>query len=188
MSNSVFPIPTLPNGSRGWDIVKYPVFNTIIQTPASRRGETRISTTPFCTWEFVMTFPYVPGTFNDPTTYLNQVAGFYMSMQGSANSFLYNDPQDNTISSPVTFGTGDGATTSFQPTRPIGNYADIIQNLNGTPNIYINGVLQTTGYSISSLGIVTFSSAPAVNAALAWSGRYYFRCRFKNDDLSELKQ
>jgi hypothetical protein len=189
MSNSIFPLPgSITSGSRGWDIVKYPVFNTIVQTPVSRRGETRISTTPYCTWEFVMTFPFVGGTFNDSTSYLNQLIGFYMSMQGAANSFLYDDPQDNTLSSPVTFGTGDGNTKVFQLTRPIGGAKDIIQNVNGTPSIYLNGVLQSSGYSINSLGVVTFTSAPASGAAVAWSGKYYFRCRFKNDDLSDLKQ
>jgi hypothetical protein len=72
--------------------------------------------------------------------------------------------------------------------RPIGNYADIIQSLNGTTSIYINGTLQTSGYSVSSLGIVTFTSAPANTAVLTWSGKYYFRCRFKNDSLDQLKQ
>ena len=188
MSNLIFPLPALPAGSRGWPISKYPVFNTITQTPVSRRGETRISTTPYCTWEFSMTFPYVPGTFNDPTSYLNQAVGFFMSMQGSANSFLYDDPRDNTISSPVAFGTGDGSTKAFQLSRPIGGAADIIQNLNGAPSIYINGTLQTTGYAINSLGVVTFASAPAAAASLAWAGKYYFRCRFKNDSLSDLKE
>lgn len=187
MSNSIFPIPAFPNGSRGWDIVKYPVFNTIIQTPVSKRGETRISTTPYCVWEFQMTFPYVKGTFNDSTSYLNQIAGFYMQMQGAANSWLYDDPQDDTITAPVSFGTGDGVTKAFQLSRPIGAYQDIIQNLNGTPTIYINGV-STTAFSINSLGVITFTSAPAVNAVLTWTGRYYFRCRFKNDSLDQLKQ
>jgi hypothetical protein len=343
VSNSIFPIPALPSGSRGWDIGKYPVFNTIIQTPISRRGETRISTTPYCTWDFQMTFPYVKGTFNDSTSYLNQIAGFYMQMQGAANSWLYDDPQDNTITTPVTFGTGDGVTTSFQLSRPIGSYADIIQNLNGTPSLFLNGtnittrnlipdsdgtagtwlgsslmvltpgggavtgsswiytgsgaassfvvresqtfnvvpgqtytlsayidashvtsggpfiavenpalttaynILTTsagvngrisgiftipggvtqvrvifdtnncivasgqplvfsdpqlelgssatayqstnqTGYSINSLGGVTFNAAPSIGASLAWTGKYYFRCRFKNDSLDQLKQ
>lgn len=135
-----------------------------------------------------MTFPYVPGTFNDSTTYLNQVVGFYMQMQGAAQSWLYNDPQDNTISAatPATFGLGDGTTTKFQITRPIGNYADIIQNLNGTPTIYINGT-SSTALSIDNTGVVTFNSAPANGAVLAWSGSFYFRCRFSDDTL-DLKQ
>src|SRR3954462_2704892 len=350
MSNSIFPIPTYPAGSRGWPIHKYPVFNTLVETPLSRRGETRISTTPYATWNFELTFPLVPGTFNDGTTYLNQLVGFYLQMQGQANSFLLDGPQDNTIpaASPATFGLGDGTTKAFQLTRPIGGYADIIQNVNGTPVLYMNGTNITphnlifdsdgtsgtwtgdpllvfsstggavtggkwtytgtgaastfrnkksqvinvvpgtvmtlsgyidashisapgggqglpfvgvwdvtrvtnyagafqsvgtngrvsatftvpggvtsvvatietdnvtvangqplvfsdlqleagstatayqstnvTGYSIDSLGVVTFNTAPANSTVLAWSGKYYFRCRFSDDSLSELTQ
>src|ERR1700743_2118205 len=189
MSNSIFPIPSLPNGSRGWPVNKYPLFNTIVESPVSGRGETRISTTPYARWNFELTFPLVKGTFNDATSYLNQLVGFYMQMQGQANSFLFNDPQDNTISNsaPATFGLGDGSTKVFQLTRPIGNYQDIIQNLNGTPTIYVNGA-STTAFTIDSLGVVTFTTAPANSAVLAWSGGYYFRCRFSDDSLSELSQ
>ncbi len=36
----------------------------------------------------------------------------------------------------------------------------------------------TTGWSIGATGIVTFNGAPAVSAALTWTGSYYFQCRF----------
>jgi uncharacterized protein (TIGR02217 family) len=190
MSNSIFPIPALPAGSRGWPIIKYPVFNTIVESPVSGRGETRISTTPYCRWDFEMTFPYVKGTFNDSTSYLNQVVGFYMQMQGAAQSWLFDDPQDNLIpnTAPATFGLGDGTTKVFQITRPIGGYADIIQNIKpGTLVVYINGS-STTAFSIDTLGVISFTSAPANGAVLAWSGGYYFRCRFEEDSLSNLAQ
>jgi hypothetical protein len=189
MSNSIFPMPVLPGGSRGWPIGKYPVFSTLVQTPASFSGETRISKTPLCRWQFDMTFPMLKGTFNDPTSYLAKVMGFYMQMGGQAASWLYDDPYDNTIASsaPATFGTGDGLTTQFRLSRPIGGYLDIIQNLNGAASIYIAGALQSTGYSIDALGVVTFNSAPAINAVLAWSGKYFFRCRFLKDMTDQLK-
>lgn len=183
-------MPTLPSGSRGWPIIKYPVFSTIVQTPAAMQGETRISKAPFCVWEFQMTFPLLKGTFNDQTSYLAKVAGFFMQMKGQGASWLYDDTvtPDNTIpsSAPVPFGLGDGATKVFQLTRPIGNYQDIIQNLNGAPSIYIAGVLQTSGYSVDAKGVVTFTAAPALNAVLSWSGKYYFRCRFTTDKLDQL--
>jgi uncharacterized protein (TIGR02217 family) len=189
MSNSVLPLPTYPAGSRGWPIKKSPQFNTLIETPVSRRGETRISTTPYCTWSFDLTFPLLKGTFNDATSYLNQLVGFYMQMQGQANSWLFNDPHDNIIAStaPATFGLGDGSTKVFQLTRPIGNYADIIQNANGTPVIYVNGA-PTAAFSMTTQGVITFTSAPANGVVLAWSGGYYFRCRFSDDSLSDLSQ
>jgi hypothetical protein len=190
MSQAIFPTLALPKGSRGWPIDKYPTFSTIVETPAALRGETAISKTPYPIWQFTMTFPKLDSNFNDPTGYLNQVAGFFMQMRGQARSWLYDDPADNTIPStaPASFGLGDGSTKAFQLTRPIAGGIDIIQNLNGAPKIFIAGVQKTTGadYSIDSLGVITFTTAPALNAVLAWSGKYYFRCRFLKDALDQL--
>ena len=141
MSNLIFPIPTLPGGSRGWPIKKWPVNSTIIQTPASKRGELAISLTPFCLWQFEMTFPYLGGVLTDPTSALARVVGFFNQVGGQANDWLYDDPYDDTITAaaPAQFGIGDGVTTAFQLVRQISGYNDIIQNLNGTPIIYNAG-------------------------------------------------
>jgi hypothetical protein len=192
MSNSIFPIPpgNISGGSRGWPIGKYAEFATIVETPAAIRGETLISTTPYAIWQFDMTFPKLNSTFNDQTGYLAKVAGFFMQMGGQARTWLYDDATDNTIpaGAPATFALGDGATKAFQLTRPIGGYADIIQNLNGAASIYLAGVLKTAGtdYSIDSLGVVTFVVAPGLNVVVAWSGKYYFRCRFTKDACDQL--
>jgi hypothetical protein len=87
------------------------------------------------------------------------------------------------------FGTGDGTTTTFQLTRTIGGvatgYAEPMQNINGAPTIFVNGVKKTvtTDYTVGSTGIVTFTSAPANNAVLSWSGKFYFYVRFADDTL-----
>jgi uncharacterized protein (TIGR02217 family) len=94
---------------------------------------------------------------------------------------LFTDPQDNTLTG-AQFGTGNGSSTRFQLSRNIHGYPDIIQNLNGTPTIYVNGT-PTTPASISSTGVVTFSSAPANNAVLTWSGSFFYLCRFAEDTL-----
>jgi hypothetical protein len=100
-------------------------------------------------------------------------------MGGQLSDFLYQDPNDNTVAA-VSFGTGNGTQTIFQLTRPIGVATDIVQNLNGTPLLFINGAEQTSGYTISTTGQVTFTTAPASGAALTWSGSYYYRVRFAN--------
>jgi hypothetical protein len=191
MSNAIFPIPVLPKGSRGWPIGKYPTFATILETPASLRGETGISKAVYPIWFFDMTFPKLDGSFNDPTCYLSKVAGFFSQMRGSARTWLYDDPADNTIldSAPATFAVGDGSTRAFQITRPISGGIDIVQNLNGAPKIYVAGVLKTTGtdYSINSLGVIMFTAPPPLNAVIAWSGKYYFRCRFTKDAMDQLQ-
>jgi uncharacterized protein (TIGR02217 family) len=195
MSNSIFPIPpgNSSGAARGWPIKKYPEFpDTIVQTPSNFVGETRIARGSYCRWHFEMTFPKLNSIFNDQTGYLAKVAGFFMSMQGQANSFLYDSAVDNdsTIpsSAPVPFGLGDGVTRSFQITRPIGDYQDIIQNLNGTTSIYDAGTLLTSGFSIDAKGVVTFTTPPTAGHVLSWSGKYFFRCRFTKDAADSLEQ
>ena len=85
------------------------------------------------------------------------------------------------------FGTGDGTTTQFQLIRKLytSGFSEPVQNLNGAPAIYKNAVLQATpaDYSVNSLGVVTFVSAPPNGHALTWTGSYYFRVRFMQDLL-----
>ena len=45
------------------------------------------------------------------------------------------------------------------------------------------GVVVGSGnYSIGSTGLITFVTAPANGAALTWSGSFYYRCRFVDDE------
>ncbi|MFL6314812.1 MAG: DUF2460 domain-containing protein [Terriglobales bacterium] len=196
MSNAIFPIPpgNVSGAARGWPIKKWPIFPpTIEQTPTNQVGETRIATGIYAYWQFEMTFPKLNSTFNDPTGYLAKTVGFFLSMQGKANSWLYDSSvdNDNTIpaSAPVQFGVGDGVSTKFQITRPIGDYQDIIQNLNGTPVIYDAGTPlgAGVGYSIDAKGVVSFTVAPTSGHVLSWSGKYYFRCRFLKDGMDALE-
>jgi len=83
------------------------------------------------------------------------------------------------------FGLGDGHTTQFQLARMFGGVRDgvpvPIKDLNGTPKIWVNGVVPVPAPVVDGNGMVTFSSAPALNAVLSWSGKYYYRMRFLND-------
>ncbi len=194
MSNSIFPIPpgNASGAARGWPIKKYPEFpDAIHQMPSSFVGETVIARAIYCRWHFEMVFPKLNSTFNDATGYLAQVAGFFMQMQGSANTWLYDDATDNTIpdATPANFAVGDGATKVFQLVRPIANYQDLIQNLNGAPKIYDADVLKASpaDYSIDTKGVVTFTAAPANGHVLSWSGKHYFRCRFVKDAVDSLQ-
>jgi uncharacterized protein (TIGR02217 family) len=116
--------------------------------------------------------------------------GVIFGMRGRADTFLFEDPWDKTVVK-APFGIGDGVTTAFQLARAIGGAfaGDIIQNLNGVPQIYVNNVLKTvtTDYTIDSFGVITFTTAPANNASLTWSGNFYFRCRFTDDAQSNFR-
>ena len=188
MSNTLLSFPQAGSGSFGWNFNKYPQFNTVEQKTAAFRGSTYISLAPYPIWHFEFNVPYLRGRLSDPTSAVSLVMGVIVTMRARADTFLFEDPWDKTASQ-APFGIGDGVTTAFQIARPIGGAfaGDIIQNLNGTPQIFINNALQTTGFSINSTGVITFTSAPANNAVLAWSGNFYFRCRFTDDAASNFR-
>ena len=178
MSNAVFPVmPGL-----GWSVTKTPRFKTSVQQASSGK-EIRLALMSYPIWEFTLTFEVLRGA--NGFSEIQTLMGFVLARLGMWDSFLFDDPSDDTAAN-TSFGAGDGSTTAFQLTRSMGGFTEPIQNLNSAPTIYINGT-PTTAYTMGSTGIVTFASAPAAGAALTWSGTYYFRCRFM-DDITEFEQ
>lgn len=113
---------------------------------------------------------------------LQTLEGFFNARQGSHDTFLYDDPDDNAVTD-QSFGTGNGTQTVFYLARTRGGFTEPVQALNGAPVIKVAGVTKATpaDYSISATGAVTFTSAPANGAALTWTGSYYWRCKFLQD-------
>jgi uncharacterized protein (TIGR02217 family) len=128
---------------------------------------------------------------------LKAIVGLHNQMKGKWDTFLFTDPDFNTITSGTAaqygvFGTGDGATLVFQLTvtyQVLGGpgQPELIQNLNGTPVLYDNGsIISAANYTIGATGIVTFGGghAPAAGHTLTWSGSWYYRCRFDDDAIA----
>lgn len=129
---------------------------------------------------------------------LQQIVGLYNSLKGQFDTFLFTDPEFNTITPGAQatqygiFGIGDGSTlgpfqlvSTFQVSGGPGA-PEIIQNFNGTPILYDNGsTISAANYSIGSTGIVTFGvgHAPVSGHTLTWSGSWYYRCRFEEDAI-----
>lgn len=178
---------------------KTPNFNSVVQKTAANRGNAGFALKPFCTWDFELELPTSNGSLGSTSSIVAQFIGILAATKGQAGLFLYDDVTDDTIAAAnsgminVTPGAasplgmvGDGVSTQFQLVRSLGTQAwDIIQNLNGTPTIYVNGT-PTAAFSISSTGVVTFTFAPASNATLTWAGNIYFLCRFEKDTFSDL--
>ena len=115
---------------------------------------------------------------------LQTIVGFFNARNGSYDSFLYTDPSDFSVSAQQ-FGTGTGTAAEFQLVRTYGGFIEPVQNLNGSPSIYVNGAIKTPNidYTISPTGILTFAVAPASGAILSWTGAFYYRVRFLDDQL-----
>jgi len=44
--------------------------------------------------------------------------------------------------------------------------------------------VSVTDYALSSTGLVTFTTAPPAAAPIIWTGAFYYRCRFQDDELN----
>jgi len=175
-----YPImPTMPL-SMAAGLKKTPNFNTIRQKgPAGVNAG--IALKPYPTWDMEFSLDNITGHEHTAASVVAQMLGTYMATAGGAGLFLFSDPQDSTVTG-AQFGKGDGVSKSFQLSRNIFGYPDIIQNTNGTPTIYVAGTL-TAPASINATGIITFSTAPAPGAALTWTGSFYYLCRFAEDTI-----
>jgi len=191
MSSAIFPTLT----GMTYDTIKTPIFNTVTKKAVSGR-ETRVAymASPMYNWQ--LNFEYLRDQLGvqvpvSPYNDLKALMAFFIARQGSFDSFLFNDVTDNQATAQQ-FGTGTGSLATFQLSRTMGGgfgFPEPVMNLNGTPSIYVNGSLTTPG-SISSSGLVTFSSAPAAAAVLTWTGNFYHRCRFDADtvDFTQMLQ
>jgi hypothetical protein len=184
----------------GGGIRKSPKFNNKRQIPATGRGVYIVSLKMAPTWEYSVDLAYMVGTESSITDPYPLLMGLVMATN-SAGFWYYNDPNDNTVTQEtscmldVTSGSstpmaqvGNGSSTQFQLARLIGSQGvDVLQNVSGT-SVYVNGVLKTAGtdYSISSTGVVTFTSAPANNATLTWAGSFVQLCMWSEDTMADL--
>lgn len=177
---------------------KTPHFNTITMKPAAGRGVVTASLAPYATWDFQLALSLFIGSEAEAESLVAQWIGLFLQTQGATGFFFFQDPNDNAIS--VSNGTmlnvtpgaaapmgnqGDGSSVMYQLARYIGGGFDIIQNVNGTPSLYVNGTY-TSAYSVSSTGVITFETAPPLDATLQWGGNFYFLCQFQEDTLKDL--
>ena len=172
MSNSVYPVLV----GLSWPILKTPKFKTNIQTAVSGK-ELRASFMAYPTYKFTLLYEYLSNTD------IQSLVGFFLLRQGSFDNFLFTDNNYKSVTA-QNIGTGTGALTTFQLTRTYGGFTEPVMNVNGTANVYVNGVLKTLGsdYTLSALGMVTFATPPVSTAAITWTGSYYYRCRFLVDE------
>jgi len=179
MSNYVFP------SFQGWSWEKTitPVWNT--QTYESESGrETRIQKWKYPRYKISLTYNFL--TDNTSKWQLDKgdierLQGFFNAVGGSFDDFLYLDDTENYVENQA-FGIGNGQETVFQLVRNHPYWAEPVTGIVEIPQIFIDGVL-TTEVSVDPYGVVTFDSPPPADSVLTWTGNYYFRVRFDNDEI-----
>lgn len=177
MSNNVFPGTLANMPGLGWTVTKVPTFQTKIQTSSSNI-ELRASFTPYPVWKWTLVYNFLRQ--GSPTTEFDTLAGFFLQRQGAFDSFLYDDPSDDSVTD-QSLGVGDGSTTQFQLVRTFGGFSEPVYNVNTLTNVKVAGSVTAV---TQSHGLITFGSAPANGAALTWTGTYRWRVRFADDSAS----
>lgn len=135
MSALIYPgLPGL-----GFDVVRSPAFNTLSQRALSGK-RTSVQTRLYPLWTFQLVYNLLRDTGAPAFPAINPseiktLAGFFNSMLGKFDTFLFTDPDFNTVTN-MAFATTDGSTVNYQLTATYGaqgfGAADIVQNLNST--------------------------------------------------------
>jgi uncharacterized protein (TIGR02217 family) len=169
MSEPVFP--TLPG--KMWPMVKTPIWSTAVQRSANGR-EVRSSLYANPLWKFSLSYEFLR---SDATQELQQMLSLFNLSRGQFGTFLFLDPTDSAVTDQL-FGTGNGSQIVFPLTHAIGTFVEPVAAVVGSPVFKANGSVVS---ATVANGVVTFASPPT--GALTWTGQFYYRCRFLNDDL-----
>jgi uncharacterized protein (TIGR02217 family) len=180
MTYSVYPVLA----GLGFDVIWTPEFSNEVQRSASGK-ETAIRFWSYPIRNYELTYDIL----RSAPTYAEQqtLLGFYNSVFARGNVFLFDDPDDDTVTG-QNIGTGDGSTLAFQLQRTYGGFTEPIYAPHTVSKVYVDGVDQVgfwtnTDYTSTTPGIVTFSGghAPAAGKAVTADFTYYFPCRFSDD-------
>lgn len=169
----------------GIEVTRAPLWDTRVQEAASGK-ETRVALWSYPRWRWDLSYNVLRS--DAVNAELQQLAGFFNARQGMYDSFLYEDADDNSVSG-QTIGTGSGSTLSFQLIRSFGGFLEPILAPHSVSAVYLDGVPQASGWSVSnwgsnSPGRITFASAPANGVSISADFSFYFPVRMTEDSVS----
>jgi len=177
-------LPTVPGLS--WSRHKKPQFDTRIASHVSGR-EVRVPLRIYPLYEFEAVYSGLTSAASGGfapqlgSQSLQSLMGFFNQMQGQANTFLYSDPDDNTITGQA-LGNADGATTAFLFARTLGGFAEPVGWVTAVNNVYLNGA-PTAAYTFTGPNTLNLNSAPAFGVAVSADFTYAYNCRFLEDQM-----
>ncbi len=120
---------------------------------------------------------------------LDNLIGFFRARKGRANGFRFKDWTDYKASGQI-IGTGDDTQTQFQLVKdytsgPATESRSVTKPVTSSVSIYIDDVLQTSGFSIdTSTGLIDFTTAPANGEVIKADFEFDVPVRFDTDRLS----
>jgi uncharacterized protein (TIGR02217 family) len=175
--------PSFPAlAGQGWSVHKRPTFSTRVASHVSGR-EVRQSLYAYTLYEFELTFDGLASgaSFSGlGSNSLQSLMGLFLQVGGQYGTFLYTDPTDNAVTGQG-IAIGDGTTKAFPFMRTLGGFIEPVSWVASVANVYLNGVNQASGWSLTQPNTLTFSSAPGSGVAITANFSYAFVCRFLDD-------
>lgn len=120
---------------------------------------------------------------------MDAVIAFFRARFGKAYGFRFKDWSDfQAVGQNI--GTGNGTQTAFQLIRTYtsgsnGYIRDIKKPVSGTVTIYLNSILQSSGFTVDhATGIVTFTVAPGAGVVVSADYDFDVPVRFDTDALA----
>lgn len=191
MSNAVFPAML----GLAWDVQKKPIFSNKIVVHTSGK-ETATSYYQNPKWEYTLVYDYlpdIPQSVGD--TDLHTLLGFFLNRRGRFDTFLFTDPDDNTVVEGFQKDF-DGLSTDFKLVRGIGGFYEPVGQLNtgptvwldvtesfnipATPGPYTHAVIHAAAYvktdsvTINGVAATLATGAPAAGQYAVAAGVYTF--------------
>lgn len=208
MSNEIYP-----NAVRGltWTVTRSPEFSTIVQSSPSLH-ETTIIQASNPRWHWELDYDYLKDNASDLApgltyTDFQTLLAFFLKHYGQGDSFLFSDTQtpDYHIGPAMIAGSPNLEAqlplvqsslsgnwySPLQVKRAGGAFWEDIDYLNGSINVYANGVFKSAAYySIGGPGLA-IPGASYAGMYIAWAGEqtppitaqfdYCWRVRFESD-------
>lgn len=118
---------------------------------------------------------------------IDQLRAFWFDRRGDFKTFLMKDWADFKLVAEQ-MGLGDGSNKLFQITKTytagVNPYVRVIRYVKlGTLTVFVGGVPQTLSgdYDISPTGLLTFHTAPALDAVVSVNCQFYVPVNFEGD-------
>jgi hypothetical protein len=178
-------LPVLPG--LGWSRHKKPGFSTRVASHVSGR-EVRVALMSAPLYEFEAVYDGLASSSAAAfaglgSSSLQGLMGFFLQLLGQAGTFLYTDPDDNTVAGQFV-ATGDGATLSFIMSRTLGGFNEPVAWVSNVTNVYLNGVAQApSSWVFTAPNSIGFYTAPGAGVAVTADFSYAFQCRFLDDQM-----
>ena len=180
--------PTLPSfAGLSWSRHKKPGFSTRVASHASGR-EVRLALMEYPLYEFEAVYNGLASNSTAAfaglgSSSLQSLMGFFLQLQGQFGTFLYTDPDDNTVTAQA-FATGNGSTTTFTMMRSLGGFLEPVGWVISVANVYLNGVAQSgSTIGLATPNRLTFATAPPSGVTVSADFSYAFNCRFLDDQM-----